>query len=131
MVYTCEGAGSIATIAQNTFDQLQLKNIQLIKGNFSKTLPLLFSKINKVELAFVDGNHRKEPTLHYFRQLLENSSHSATLIFDDIHWSIEMEAAWSEIQQDPAVTLTIDLFFIGLVFVNPEFKVKQHFTIRF
>jgi lipoprotein signal peptidase len=42
-----------------------------------------------------------------------------------------MEAAWSVIQQHPSVTLTIDLFFIGLVFLNPTFKVKQHFSIRF
>jgi hypothetical protein len=42
-----------------------------------------------------------------------------------------MEAAWKEIQQHSAVTLTIDLFFIGLVFINPDFKVKQHFVIRF
>jgi hypothetical protein len=27
--------------------------------------------------------------------------------------------------------MTIDLFFIGLVFLRDEFKVKQDFTIRF
>jgi hypothetical protein len=42
-----------------------------------------------------------------------------------------MEEAWKLIQQDDSVTLTIDLFFIGLVFLSPDFKVKQHFTIRF
>jgi len=52
-------------------------------------------------------------------------------VFDDIHWSLEMEEAWEQIRQDPGVTLSIDLFFIGLVFFSPSFKVKQHFTIRF
>jgi hypothetical protein len=42
-----------------------------------------------------------------------------------------MEAAWSTIQQHSSVTLTIDLFFIGIVLLNPDFKVKQHFNIRF
>lgn len=130
-VYTCEGASSIAAIAQTTFDELRLKNIQLLQGDFSTTLPVIFSKINRLDLVFIDGNHRKEPTLNYFRQLLKHSTNATMLIFDDIHWSKEMEAAWEEIQQHPSVTLTVDLFFIGLVFVNPEFKVKQHFTIRF
>jgi predicted O-methyltransferase YrrM len=85
----------------------------------------------KVDLAFIDGNHRKQPTLDYFTKLLNHSTTSTILIFDDIHWSEEMEAAWSVIQQNPSVTLTIDLFFIGLVFLNPTFKVKQHFSIRF
>ena len=42
-----------------------------------------------------------------------------------------MEQAWAIIKDDPAVTLSIDLFFIGLVFFRKENKVKQHFTIRF
>ncbi len=42
-----------------------------------------------------------------------------------------MEEAWQEIQDDDSVTLSIDLFFIGLVFFNPDFRVKQHFSIRF
>jgi predicted O-methyltransferase YrrM len=111
--------------------QLQLKNIELVIGDFNNTLPKIFTRMKQVDLAFIDGNHRKEPTLQYFRQLLTHSTSTAILIFDDIHWSTEMEAAWREIQQDPAVTLTIDLFFIGLVFINPEFKVKQalHHTL--
>lgn len=130
-LYTCEGATNIAAIAQQTFDALQIKNIELIKGDFAKTLPSLLSKIGTIDFAFVDGNHRKEPTVQYFQQLLNHSKGSTILIFDDIHWSAEMEVAWSTIRQNPAVTLTIDLFFIGLVFINPDFKVKQHFAIRF
>jgi predicted O-methyltransferase YrrM len=130
-LYTCEGAENIASIALQTFDALQIKNIELIKGDFAKTLPSLFAKTGLVDFGFVDGNHRKEPTVQYFLQLLTYSKPTTILVFDDIHWSAEMEAAWEIIQQNAAVTLTIDLFFIGLVFINPDFKVKQHFTIRF
>ncbi len=130
-LYTCEGAKRIASIAHETIQQLQLKNVKLIEGDFAKTLPTLFAKIKKVDLAFVDGNHRKEPTIQYFRDLLKLADINTILIFDDIHWSKEMEAAWQEIQANERVTLTIDLFFIGLVFINPDFKMKQHFTIRF
>jgi predicted O-methyltransferase YrrM len=130
-VYTCEGAENIAHIAQQTFAHLNLKNIELTKGDFTNTLPPLLTQIKNIDFAFVDGNHRKEPTLNYFQQLLNYSTASAVLIFDDIHWSAEMEAAWKEIKQHPQVTLTIDLFFIGIVCINPAIKVKQHFVIRF
>jgi hypothetical protein len=53
------------------------------------------------------------------------------IIFDDIHWSSEMELAWEKIKKHPRVTLTIDLFFLGYVFFRPEFRERQHFTIRF
>ena len=128
-VYTCEGATNIASIAKNNFTQLGLKNIELIEGDFAKTLPHLFNKIDKIDLAFVDGNHRKEPTVQYFKELLQHSVSTTILIFDDIHWSKEMEEAWAEIQQHPQVTLTIDLFFIGIVCINTDIKVRQHFSI--
>ena len=130
-VYTCEGAGNIAAIAKQTFSNLHQKNIALTEGDFAKTLPPLLNDLKTIELAFVDGNHRKLPTLDYFNQLLNYSNQSTILIFDDIHWSAEMEAAWEEIKQHPAVTLTIDLFFIGIVTLNNNIKVKQHFSIRF
>lgn len=130
-IYTCEGDISIAGIASNTFKELGLKNIELVQGDFAATLPGLFSTLPATDFAFIDGNHKKEPTMQYFKQLLEHATPAAILIFDDIHWSREMEEAWEYIQQHNAVTLSIDLFFIGLVFLSPDFKVKQHFTIRF
>lgn len=130
-VYTCEGSSAIASIAKNTFDALQVTNTHLTEGDFAKTLLPLLNEAGKIDLAFIDGNHRKDPTIDYFTKLLNFSAPSTILIFDDIHWSQEMEAAWAEIKEHDSVTLTIDLFFIGLVFINPDFKVKQHFSIRF
>jgi predicted O-methyltransferase YrrM len=130
-VFTCEGSVHIAAIAKNTFSNLNNQNIQLVEGDFTKTLPPLLSQLQKIDLAFVDGNHKKEPTLYYFHQLLQHSTNNTILIFDDIHWSEEMEDAWNTIKNHSSVTLTIDLFFIGLVFINTDFKEKQHFTIRF
>ena len=129
--YTLEGATEIANIAQQNFTQLQVKNIQLIQGDFAKTMPGLFSSLHKIDFAFVDGNHRKEPTLKYFEALLKLSHANTIMVFDDIHWSEEMEAAWENIKQHDAVRLTVDLFFIGIVFLRNDFKVKQHFSIRF
>lgn len=130
-VFTCEGSAAIAAIANQNFETLQIHNINVTEGDFAKTFSPLLNSINKVDFAFIDGNHRKEPTIEYFTKLLNFSTSSTILIFDDIHWSEEMEAAWLQIKNHSAVTLTIDLFFIGLVFINPDFKVKQHFAIRF
>lgn len=131
-VVTMEGAKAVAAIAKKNFDELQLENISITEGNFDITLKeVLENKLPKVDFAFIDGNHRKEPTIQYFEQLLPHVSDYSILIFDDVHWSKEMEAAWEYIKAHNAVTLSIDLFFIGIVFFRKEQKVKQHFTIRF
>ncbi len=130
-VITFEGSHNIATIALSNFKLSGLKNIELIEGNFEKTLPSVIDKIENVDLLFIDGNHRKKATLDYFDFFLKRSTTQSIFIFDDIHWSQEMEEAWKLIQQNKSVTLTIDIFFIGLVFFSKDFKVKQHFTVRF
>jgi len=130
-VVTFEGAKNIAKIALENFNQSGSKNIKLIEGNFNKSVSANKEIIENVDLLFIDGNHRKEATLRYFDFFLKKSNTQSIFIFDDIHWSEEMEEAWKAIQKHDSVTLSIDLFFIGLVFFSKDFKVKQHFTIRF
>ena len=83
-VFTCEGASQIASIAQNNFKQLSINNTALFQGDFVRTLPGLLSANKKIDFVFIDGNHRKEPTLQYFQRLLTHSGNNTILIFDDI-----------------------------------------------
>jgi predicted O-methyltransferase YrrM len=128
-LWTIEGAPAIADKARANLSHLG-KTPGIVTGNFDTVLPALIGQISPVELAFIDGNHRYEPTVRYFDTIFRHAAPAAALIFDDIHWSAEMETAWNTICNDPRVYLTIDLFFIGLVFLRDEFKVKQDFIIR-
>lgn len=128
---TMEGATAIAETARQNFATLQFQNIIIQEGNFDHTLQSAISGLPAINFAFVDGNHRQEPTERYFNQLLPAMNNDSILIFDDIHWSREMEQAWDTIKQHPSVRCTIDLFFIGIVLFRQEFKEKQHFVVRF
>lgn len=130
-VITMEGSAAIAAIAGKNFNHFGLKNIKQVMGNFDDTLLPTLAKIEGLDLVFIDGNHRYEPTMHYFEQVLTKCHDNSLIIFDDIHWSADMERAWAEIKTHPAVTLTIDLFFVGLVFFRVEQKAKQHFRVKF
>ena len=130
-VYTFEGVPPIAALARQGFEEIGCRNIELVEGDFSVTLPSILQRMGTVGLAYVDGNHRKEPTLEYFQRLMERCSSSSVLIFDDIHWSREMEEAWSQVSRHPRVTLSIDLFFLGIVFFNADIKIPRPYTIRF
>lgn len=130
-IVTAEGSAAIAGEARKNFQSLQLSTIQQVTGNFDDTLPGILATLPKLDLVFIDGNHRYEPTVRYFNQLLPSLHANSIVIFDDIHWSADMERAWHAIKENSAVQLSVDLFFIGLVFFSDQFKVKQHFTIRF
>lgn len=128
---TMEGSTAIAAIAAANFEQLGIKSALIITGNFDDSLVKTLENIELINFAFLDGNHRYEPTIRYFEQVFQKSDENTVIILDDIHWSKEMETAWEEIKKHHAVTLTVDLFYVGLVFFRKEQKEKQHFVIRY
>ncbi|HVF95668.1 MAG TPA: class I SAM-dependent methyltransferase [Flavisolibacter sp.] len=128
---TIEGSSAVATVAKENLHRLQLPNVQLQQGNFDHLLPVLIHQLPSIDLAYIDGNHRFAPTMDYFHQFLSKTCNNSILVFDDIHWSREMENAWNQIKQHPSVRCTVDIFFLGFVFFRREFKSKQHFTVRF
>ncbi|WP_308461632.1 class I SAM-dependent methyltransferase [Hymenobacter sp. NBH84] len=130
-VITFEGCPETSRVARETFAALHLHNVELVSGNLDATLtPTLQHLQAPLDFAFFDGNHRYEPTLRYFEQCLAHRTDHSLFVLDDIHWSAEMERAWAAVQQHPAVSLTIDLFYVGLIFFRPN-QPKQHFTLRF
>lgn len=127
-VITLEGDPSVAQIAQSVWNQLGHKNIKCTVGPFEKTIESVLD--TQYDVMYIDGNHRLEPTLRYFDQL-QAAAHSKTLfIFDDIHYSVEMEQAWEAIKADERVSSTIDLFFVGVVYIDAALN-KQHFTLSY
>lgn len=130
-ILTFEGCPATAGIAQQNFKKLNAQNIDVILGNIDQTLPGTLAKLRpKLDFAYFDANHRYEPTVRYFEDCLPYIHNDSVFIFDDIYWSDEMTQAWEVIKKHPQVTLTVDLFWIGLVFFRKE-QVKEHFTLRF
>lgn len=129
-VYTIEGCLEVAQIASCLFVRNEQKNIELIVGTFDEHLPTLVNKIEKPFIAFIDGNHSLSATLKYFH-LLKNASQTQNIIvLHDIHKNKEMERSWQTIIDDKLATLTIDLFTMGLVFINFDL-IKQHYIINY
>ena len=103
--------------------------IIIITGNLDEVLEPQVTAVPKLDFVFFDANHRYEPTVRYFETCLQKAHNDSLFVFDDIHWSAEMEAAWATIKAHPSVTVTIDLFAVGLVFFRQQ-QPKQHFVLR-
>ena len=129
-IYSFEGCKETIKFAQQSFNILEAKNIEIISGNFKDSLSKKLKEIKNIDLAFIDGNHNKEPTIAYFENCLKYSNNNTIFIFDDIHWSKGMEKAWKYIKLHQRTSLTIDLFYVGIVFINPALS-KENYTIQF
>ncbi|WP_276374736.1 class I SAM-dependent methyltransferase [Chryseolinea sp. H1M3-3] len=129
-VVTFEGSSAIASIANKGFQEDNGRHIRMIEGNIDKTLPSYLTASPPIDFAYIDANHRLEPTLRYFEGLVTKMHSKSILVMDDIHYSKEMEVAWQTVQRNKAVTITIDLYRCGLVFFDTSLT-KQNVVLQF
>jgi len=128
-IITLEGCPNTMAMAKNQLQLFNMKNVECITSEFNNYLQTCNLQSAICNLIYFDGNHSKKATLDYFELLLPTITNDTVWIFDDIHWSPEMEDAWEIIKQHPKVTVTIDTFQWGLVFFRRE-QPKEHFVIR-
>ncbi|TRX25062.1 class I SAM-dependent methyltransferase [Flavobacterium franklandianum] len=136
-ITTLEGCPETAKIAQLQLAKLSsraqsrdnFKNVKSVVTEFSTYFTTSNFQLLTTNLIYFDGNHSKTATLEYFEFLLPTICNETLWIFDDIHWSPDMEEVWEIIKNHPRVTVTIDTFQWGLVFFRRE-QPKEHFVIR-
>jgi predicted O-methyltransferase YrrM len=129
-IVTLEGCHEISRIAGEHFRTLGIKNIDLITGRFEDTLEPALKKLNRADLVYIDGNHRRAAVLEYFDKCLAFAGNETVFVFDDIHSSDEMEQAWELIRKRDEVRISLDFFFNGWIFLRKESS-RQHFSLRY
>ncbi|MTI19876.1 class I SAM-dependent methyltransferase [Fulvivirga sp. RKSG066] len=129
-VITMEGAPGLVNLAETLFEAQNRNNIKVVEGNIDERLVEVLSASGSFDFVFFDANHTEKATLRYFEQCLANSKEDACFVFDDIHWSKEMEKVWAAIKNHYQVTLTVDVYQMGIVFFNPDIR-KQHYVLQY
>jgi predicted O-methyltransferase YrrM len=129
-VITYEGSNAVLRIAQGVWRALRLENIEWVEGNIDETLFATSpSPAPRFDLAYVDANHTYEATMRYVDYLLSRMDEKGIIVIDDIHYSEAMELAWNALKADPRVTTSMDLYALGMLFVDPHY-LKRHYIIR-
>ncbi|PWA03876.1 O-methyltransferase [Flavobacterium psychrotolerans] len=128
-IITLEGCPETANHCQLQLQKFNFSTVECMTTEFGSYLKTQVLQSTTYNLIYFDGNHQKQATLDYFELLLPTIANDTAWIFDDIHWSPEMEEAWEIIKNHPKVTVTIDTFQWGIVFFRYE-QEKEHFIIR-
>ncbi len=124
-----EGIEEKIKIAKQIATELKLST-EFIQGNFNSILNSVLDKYENLDLVFFDGNHKRKNTLEYFNLCLKKIHNETVFVFDDIHWSEEMEEAWNEIKNHSKVRVSVDLFRMGLIFFKKELS-YENYVIKF
>lgn len=126
-ILTIDANEGLKSLAAKHFEQLGLVNIQCSAQTFEA-----FFNVNDdaFDFIFLDGNHHYEPTMAYFKSLKTRVKSGGALVFHDIYYNNGMKKAWAEIKKDQDVSISLDLFFFGIVWFGIN-QAKEDFKIRF
>ncbi len=83
------------------------------------------------DFIFLGASNSKDSVLSKAVKLIDSMHPHSLMILEGIHSSSDMEEAWEAIKKNPKSRLTIDLFFIGIIFCRTEQKEQEHFIIRY
>ena len=82
-----------------------------------------------VDVAYLHGGYTNEQMKRFADFLLSHLTEKGVLALEDIHASEETERVWKELKADPRVTSSMDMYHVGLLFVDPHY-LKRHYKIR-
>ena len=107
-----------------------IKNHEIKIGKINDLLDSTLKELKQVDLAFIDGSQCVESTLDIFNQCLEFCHIDSIIVFNNIYHSKEKKEMWQQISKTKKVTLSIDLFSLGIIFFRSG-RQKEHYSIRF
>ncbi len=128
-LHTLEGCSQTQALAKEVLSPFQGR-IHFYLGSFEENLGPALDEIQKVEFAYIDGNHTYKGTIWNYEMLKEKSDENTVLIFDDINWSPGMKKAWDEIISKPEVSISLNCYKFGIIFFKLGIR-KQDFYLKF
>jgi predicted O-methyltransferase YrrM len=105
---TVEASPDLASLARANICQVS-HQAEVVNALFDDALDKIRPTLGAgVDLAYIDGHHKYEPTLHYLRRLEPHLNTGALVVFDDVHLSKEMWQAWQVLKGRKGFSHTID-----------------------
>lgn len=97
---------------------------------------LKYTKLNKLSgvsnsnfnAIYIDVNDNVVGNLS---SLLALCSPKSFILVNKNHKNPAQEKLWNDLMNDSRINTTIDLYHLGIAVINNDFKVKQHFNIRY
>ena len=129
MVYTVEGCSNLSTFAKDSLTRLELTNVDFLTAAIQDINWYDVLKGKSPGLVYIDADHTFDATVAFYSIFKNLINDQSVIVIDDINWSDEMRNAWQEIVKDDKITLSVDLFFKGLLFFDPALS-KQNIILK-
>lgn len=125
-----EGIPEYARIASEVFEKASRNPIDLRVGGYRELFPQALADMGQVDFIFFNTLYEQQHNAWLFTEAMKHVHPDTVFVFDGIRLTKQMKTFWKEVCARPEVTVTIDLYSIGLVFFNPKLH-KRNYKVYF
>lgn len=119
-----------STVAQRIFSNLGIDNVELRTGNLQQLLHHTLLNSTKLDIVYFNKFKDGETLFNLFGLCLAKADENSMFIIKGIYSDPSTKTMWAKIKELPEVTVTVDLFWIGLVYFKKD-QAEEHFKIKF
>lgn len=125
-----ENVPEFATIARQAFAKEGRNPVDLRIGNYKDLLPQALNDINSLDFVFFNTLYEQHNNLWLFNECMRYAHNDTVFVFEGIKASRKMRELWEEICACPEVTVTLDLYSLGIVLFNKKLH-KRDYIVYF
>lgn len=127
-VVTVEQHSILGDMAGYPSSVLALDNVEMLNLNLEQLRAKMAFEV--VDVICINSALPEDMVLQYFEFCTTIVNQRSMVIIDSIYLNERRKAIWTAIKHHSKVTVTIDLFWIGLVYFKTD-QAEEHFKIKF
>lgn len=125
-----ENVPEFASIARIAFAEAAHNPVDLRVGRYKDLLPDALEDMVRLDLVFFNTLYEQQNNYWLFEACLKHVHGDTIFVFEGIKNSRKMREFWQEVCRHPEVTVTVDLYSMGIVFFNKKLH-KRDYIVYF
>lgn len=125
-----ESVPEFATIARLVFEKEGKNPVDLRIGAYADLLPQALEDMGKTDFIFFNTLYEQHNNLSLFNECMKYIHEDTVFVLEGIKVSSKMRELWQNICARPDVTVTVDLYSMGIVFFNRKLH-KRNYKVYF
>lgn len=125
-----ESVPEFASIARVSFEKAAHNPIDLRVGGYMDLLPQALKDMERLDFVFFNTLYEQQNLLFLFEECLKHAHNETIFVFEGIKANRSMREFWQMLCKHSGITVTVDLYSIGLVFFNKSLH-KRNYIVYF
>lgn len=121
-----ESETDVATIASRNIEKKTNSPLRVIQGDYQTTLQEALQQFEQIDCIYLCKELRVEELDNIYHECSPFFHEESILIISGIHSSSAKKNYWEQLCNDPKITVSVDLYKLGLIFFQPKLHKRMY-----